>query len=539
MAKQLLFSNQARQKMLIGLEKLARTVKATLGPSGKVVVLQKSYGSPAITKDGVTVSKEVELNDPFENMGAKMVNEVAKKTSDVAGDGTTTAVVLTEAIYREGLKNVTAGANPMALKKGIDLAVAAVVKSLEAQKKECKKREDIVAVGSVSANHDQSIGEMLADAIQKVGEDGAITIEEAKGTQTEVTFVEGLQFDKGFMSPYFITNMAKQTVEMDDPYILIFEKKISSLKELVPVLEKVAKSGRPLLLIAEDIEGEALAMLVVNKIKGVLKVAAVKAPAFGDRRKSMLEDIAIVTGGTAVTEELGLKLETVGLEHLGQAKRVILEKENTTIVDGQGGKKVIDARVAQIKSQMDATTSDYDREKLAERLAKLTGGVAIVHVSGATETAMKEKKDRVDDALHATRAAVKEGIVPGGGLAYLRAIPALDEVKAKGDQKIGVDIVRRALTAPMTQIAVNAGMDGAVIVAEAEEKKGAVGYNAATGEWVDLFKAGIIDPMMVTRSALENAASVAGLMLTTEVMVTSLEEKKGKKAGNRAAEAIV
>ncbi len=524
-AKQLQFDEAARHALLRGVEKLARAVKATLGPSGRNVILDKKFGSPTITKDGVTVAKEIELEDPYENMGAQLVREVASKTSDIAGDGTTTATVLAEAIYREGLKNVTAGANPTSLQRGITKAVAAITDELAKISKKVKDRTEIAQVATVSANWDVTIGEIIADAMDKVGKDGTITVEEAKSIETSLDVVEGMQFDKGYLSPYFVTNAEAMEVSLDSAYILIYEKKISSLKDLLPILEKVAKSGKPLLIIAEDVEGEALATLVVNKLRGTLQIAAVKAPGFGDRRKAMMEDIAVLTGGKCITEDLGIKLENITLDDLGKAKRITVDKENTTIVEGSGKQSDIQGRVAQIRRQIEETTSDYDGEKLQERLAKLAGGVAVINVGAATETEMKEKKARVEDALHATRAAVEEGIVPGGGVALIRAQKALDNLKLEGDEAIGMAIVRRAVEAPLRQLADNAGQEGALIVQEVKKRKGNEGYNVATGEYEDLVKAGVVDPTKVTRSALQNAASISGLLLTTECVVTELPEK--------------
>jgi chaperonin GroEL len=525
-AKQLQFDESARHALLRGIEKLARAVKATLGPSGRNVILDKKFGSPTITKDGVTVAKEIELEDPYENMGAQLVREVASKTSDIAGDGTTTATVLAESIYKEGLRNVTAGANPTSLQRGIMKAVEAIVEELKKISKKVSDRTEIAQVATVSANWDKTIGEIIADAMDKVGKDGTITVEEAKSIETTLEVVEGMQFDKGYLSPYFVTNAEAMEAVLDNPYILIYEKKISSLKDMLPLLEKVAKAGRPLLIISEDVEGEALATLVVNKLRGTLQVAAVKAPGFGDRRKAMLEDIAVLTGGKLISEDLGIKLENVKLEDLGRAKRVTIDKENTTIVEGEGKKADIQARVAQIRRQIEETTSDYDREKLQERLAKLAGGVAVINVGAATETEMKEKKARVEDALHATRAAVEEGIVPGGGVAFLRAQKALDNVKGlEGDEKVGVAIVRRAIEEPTRHLANNAGQEGALIVEEVKKRKGNEGYNVVTGEYEDLVKAGVVDPTKVTRSALQNAASISGLLLTTEALVTEIPEK--------------
>jgi len=526
-AKQLQFDESARHALLRGIEKLAKAVKATLGPSGRNVILDKKFGSPTITKDGVTVAKEIELEDPYENMGAQLVREVASKTSDIAGDGTTTATVLAESIYKEGLRNVTAGANPTSLQRGILKAVDAIVEELKKISKKVSDRTEIAQVATVSANWDKTIGEIIADAMDKVGKDGTITVEEAKSIETTLDVVEGMQFDKGYLSPYFVTNAEAMEAALENPYILIHEKKISSLKDMLPLLEKVAKAGRPLLIIAEDVEGEALATLVVNKLRGTLQVCAVKAPGFGDRRKAMLEDIAVLTGGRCITEDLGIKLENVKLDDLGKAKRVTIDKENTTIVEGEGKQNDIQGRVNQIRRQIEETTSDYDREKLQERLAKLAGGVAVINVGAATETEMKEKKARVEDALHATRAAVEEGIVPGGGVAFIRAQKALDNIKGlEGDEKVGVQIVRRAIEEPTRQLADNAGQEGALIVQEVKARKGNEGYDVATGEYTDLVKAGIVDPTKVTRSALQNAASISGLLLTTEAIVTELPEKE-------------
>ncbi len=529
-AKQLQFDEAARQALLRGVEKLAKAVKATLGPSGRNVILDKKFGSPTITKDGVTVAKEIELEDSYENMGAQLVREVASKTSDVAGDGTTTATVLAESIFREGLKNVTAGANPTSLQRGIQKAVDAVVAELKKISKNVSDRTEIAQVATVSANWDRTIGEIIADAMDKVGKDGTITVEEAKSIETTLEVVEGMQFDKGYLSPYFVTNAESMEAILENAYILIHEKKISSLKDLLPLLEKVAKAGRPLLIISEDVEGEALATLVVNKLRGTLQVAAVKAPGFGDRRKAMLEDIAVLTGGRLITEDLGIKLENITLDDLGRAKRVTIDKENTTIVEGEGSTADIQGRVNQIRRQIEETTSDYDREKLQERLAKLAGGVAVINVGAATETEMKEKKARDEDALHATRAAVEEGIVPGGGVAFIRTQSALDAVKLEGDEAVGLEIVRRAVESPLRQLANNAGQEGALIVQEVKKRKGNEGYNVATGEYTDLVKAGVVDPTKVTRTALQNAASISGLLLTTEALVTELPEKE-KAAG--------
>ncbi|MGO7958541.1 chaperonin GroEL [Rhizobium leguminosarum] len=526
-AKEIKFSTEAREKMLRGVDILANAVKATLGPKGRNVVIERSFGAPRITKDGVSVAKEIELEDKFENMGAQMVREVASKTSDVAGDGTTTATVLAQAIVKEGAKAVTSGMNPMDLKRGIDLAVAAIVAELKANARKISNNSEIAQVGTISANGDAEIGHFLAKAMEKVGNDGVITVEEAKTAETELEVVEGMQFDRGYLSPYFVTNADKMRVEFEDPYILIHEKKLSNLQSMLPVLEAVVQSSKPLLIIAEDVEGEALATLVVNKLRGGLKIAAVKAPGFGDRRKAMLEDIAILTAGTVISEDLGIKLESVTLDMLGRAKKVSIEKENTTIVDGSGAKTDIEGRVAQIKAQIDETTSDYDREKLQERLAKLAGGVAVIRVGGSTEVEVKEKKDRVDDALHATRAAVEEGILPGGGVALLRAVKALDNVKtANGDQRVGVDIVRRAVEAPARQIAENAGAEGSVIVGKLREKSEfSYGWNAQTGEYGDLYAQGVIDPAKVVRTALQDAASIAGLLVTTEAMIAEKPRK--------------
>jgi chaperonin GroEL len=526
-AKQLQFDENARHTLLRGIEKLAKAVKATLGPSGRNVILDKKFGSPTITKDGVTVAKEIELEDPYENMGAQLVREVASKTSDVAGDGTTTATILAESIYREGLRNVTAGANPTSLQRGIMKAVDAIVEELKKLSKKVSDRTEIAQVATVSANWDKTIGEIIADAMDKVGKDGTITVEEAKSIETTLEVVEGMQFDKGYLSPYFVTNAEDMEALLDNPYILIHEKKISSLKDMLPLLEKVAKAGRPLLIIAEDVEGEALATLVVNKLRGTLQVCAVKAPGFGDRRKAMLEDIAVLTGGKCITEDLGIKLENVKLEDLGKAKRVTIDKENTTIVEGSGKNADIQGRVAQIRRQIEETTSDYDREKLQERLAKLAGGVAVINVGAATETEMKEKKARVEDALHATRAAVEEGIIAGGGVAFLRAQKVLENIRGlDADEKVGVAIVRRAIEEPTRQLADNAGKEGALVVEEVKNRKGNEGYDVSADEYTDLVKAGIVDPTKVTRTALQNAASIAGLLLTTEALVTELPEKE-------------
>ncbi|MDX6766440.1 MAG: chaperonin GroEL [Candidatus Methylacidiphilales bacterium] len=529
-AKQIQFDETARQSLLRGIEKLARAVKATMGPAGRNVVLDKKFGSPTITKDGVTVAKEIELEERYENIGAQLVREVASKTSDIAGDGTTTATVLAEAIYKAGLKNVTAGANPTELKRGIDKAVEAITAELQKISKKVKDKEEIRQVATVSANWDTMIGEIIADALDKVGKDGTVTVEEAKSIETTLEVVEGMQFDKGYLSPYFVTNAEDQEAVLENAYLLIHEKKISSMKDLLPLLEKVAKSGKPLLIIAEEVEGEALATLVVNKLRGTLQVCAVKAPGFGDRRKAMLEDIAILTGGKCLTEDLGIKLENVGLEDLGKAKRLVVDKENTTIIEGAGKNADIQGRVGQIRRQIEETTSDYDREKLQERLAKLAGGVAVINVGAATETEMKEKKARVEDALHATRAAVEEGIVAGGGAALIRAQKVLEDLKLEGDQAIGVDIIRRAIEEPLRTLADNAGVEGSIVVSEVKKRKGNEGYNVATGEYEDLVKAGVVDPTKVTRSALQNAASISGLLLTTEAIVTEVPEKEAPAA---------
>ncbi|MCO5163792.1 MAG: chaperonin GroEL [Mesorhizobium sp.] len=531
-AKEVKFHSEAREKMLRGVDILANAVKVTLGPKGRNVVIDKSFGAPRITKDGVTVAKEIELEDKFENMGAQMVREVASKTNDLAGDGTTTATVLAQAIVKEGAKAVASGMNPMDLKRGIDKAVDAIVAELKANARKVTKNDEIAQVGTISANGDAEIGRFLAEAMQKVGNEGVITVEEAKTAETELEVVEGMQFDRGYLSPYFITNQDKMRVELDEPYVLIHEKKLSNLQAMLPVLEAVVQSGKPLLIIAEDVEGEALATLVVNKLRGGLKVAAVKAPGFGDRRKAMLEDIAILTGGTAISEDLGIKLENVTLQMLGRAKKVVIEKENTTVVDGFGRKEEIQGRIAQIKAQIEETTSDYDREKLQERLAKLAGGVAVIRVGGSTEVEVKEKKDRVDDALHATRAAVEEGILPGGGVALLRAAKALDAVAVDNtDQKYGVEIVRRAIEAPVRQIAENAGAEGSIVVGKLREKtEFGWGWNAQTNEFGDLYSQGVIDPAKVVRTALQDAASVAGLLVTTEAMVAEKPKKEAAPA---------
>ena len=535
-AKDIEFGTDARAKMLRGVEILAKTVKVTLGPKGRNVILDKSYGAPKITKDGVSVAKEVELEDKFENMGAQLVKEVAQKTADKAGDGTTTATVLAEAIIKEGCKAVAAGMNPMDLKRGIDMAVEAVIKDVKSRSKEIKTSEEIAQVGTISANGDRSIGEYLARAMEKVGNEGVITVEDAKGLETELDVVEGMQFDRGYLSPYFVTNAEKMTCEFENPYILLYEQKLSNLQPLIPVLEAVVQSGRPLIIISEDVEGEALATLVVNRLRGGLKVCAVKAPGFGDRRKAMLQDIAILTGGQVVSEDLGMKLENITLDMLGSSKRVEITKDDTTIIDGIGDKELISARAAQIRKEIEETTSDYDREKLQERLAKLSGGVAVIKVGGASEVEVKEKKDRIDDALHATRAAVKEGVVAGGGVALLYAGRVLDSLKPENqDQKVGIDIIRKATQAPIRQIVENAGMDGAVVAGKLLESKDAnYGFNAQSGEYTDMVKAGIIDPTEVVRTALQDAASVGGLLITTEAMVTELPKKEchcGEGAG--------
>jgi len=531
-AKQLLFSEQARQAILDGVETLARAVKVTLGPRGRNVVLDKKWGSPTVTKDGVTVAKEIELDDPYQNMGAQMVREVASKTSDVAGDGTTTATVLAEAIFREGIKNITAGAAPMAVKRGIDKAVEVVVDELKKLSRPVKENKEIEQVATISANSDTVIGKMIADAMDKVGKDGTITVEEARSVDTTLEVVEGMQFDKGYISPYFVTEKESMEAVLEEAYVLLYEKKLSNMKDLLPVLEKIAQRGKPLLIISEDVEGEALATLVVNKLRGTLAVCAVKAPGFGDRRKAMMEDIATITGGKVVTEDLGIKLENVKIEDLGRAKRIVVDKENTTIVEGAGKKADIQGRIAQIKKEIDDTTSDYDKEKLQERLAKLAGGVAVINVGAATETEMKEKKARVEDALHATRAAVEEGIVPGGGVAYIRSLKALEKLTGEvenPDEKVGVQIVRRALEQPLRTLCANAGIEGSLVVEQVKQYKGEdkfTGYDVDGERYVDMFKAGIIDPTKVSRTALQNAASVASLLLTTEALITEIPEKK-------------
>jgi len=536
MAKQIKFDAEARQKILAGVEKLSAAVTSTLGPSGRNVILDKKFGSPQITKDGVTVAKEIELADPFENMGAQMVKEVASKTNDVAGDGTTTATLLAEAIYREGLKNLTAGANATALKNGIDKATDAVVEAIAKLAKKVKSADEIAQVATLSANGEAEVGAIISEAMDKVGKDGTITVEEAKTLETTLDVVEGMQFDKGYLSPYFVTDPEEMECVLENPYILLFEKKIANLQELLPVLQGVAKSGRPLMIIAEDVEGEALATLVVNKLRGSFQVCAVKAPGFGDRRKAILQDIAILTGGQLISEDLGVKLENVGLDMLGRAKKVTVDKDNTTIVEGLGKGADIKARVEQIKKQIEETTSDYDREKLQERLAKLSGGVAIIKVGAATEAAMKEKKDRVDDALHATRAAVEEGIVPGGGVAYLRCQKAIDALKLEGDEAVGASIISRAIEAPLRKLVNNAGQEAALVIANVKKATGTNGYNVRTGEYADLMKCGVVDPAKVTRSALQNAASIAGLLLTTDCMVTDIPEKKECNCGGHGGQ---
>ena len=532
MAKQLQFDEAARQTLLRGVEKLARAVKATLGPSGRNVILDKKFGSPTVTKDGVSVAKEIELEDPYENMGAQLIKEVSSKTSDIAGDGTTTATVLAEAIYKEGLRNVTAGANPISLQRGILEASKAIVAQLAEISKEVSDSKEIAQVATVSANWDNEIGGIIADAMDKVGKDGTITVEEAKGIETTLDVVEGMQFDKGYLSPYFVTDPESMDCDLENAYILINEKKISNLKDLLPVLEKIAKTGKPLLIIAEDVEGEALAALVVNKLRGTLNIAAVKAPGFGDRRKAMLDDIAILTGGRCITEDLGIKLENIELDDLGEAKRVTIGKEETVIVEGAGGTESVSGRVGQIRKQIDDTTSDYDREKLQERLAKLSSGVAVINVGAATESEMKEKKARVEDALHATRAAVEEGIVPGGGTALIRATAQIGDLGLSGDEATGAGIIVSAIEAPLRQLAANAGLEGALIVEKVKNASGNEGYNVATGDYVDLIEAGVVDPTKVTRSALQNAASISGLMLTTEALITDLPEPEPADAGH-------
>jgi chaperonin GroEL len=532
MAKQILYDDDARRKMRDGVQALARAVKVTFGPAGHTVIMKKSYGGPSISKDGVTVAKEVELEDPFENMGAKLVIEVAKKTSDTAGDGTTAATILAESVFSEGLRYLSTGVNPTVLKRGIDKCVEAVVAELKSLSRKLKGREEIQQVATIAANGDRQVGEILATAMDKVGQDGVITVEESKSTETTVELVEGLRFDKGYLSPYFITNVQEMTCELESPYLLIHEAKISNLRSLLPVLELVAQSGRPLLVIAEDVSSEALAALVVNRLRGTLQCCAVKAPGFGDRRKAMLQDIAILTGGAFLSEDLGRKLETLTLADLGTCKRATVDKDNTTILEGGGKKSTLQQRIEQIRAQIEQTTSDYDKEKLQERVAKLAGGIAVVKVGAPTEAAMKERKDRVEDAMHATRAAVEEGIVPGGGVALLRCLGALESVKLKGDEQFGREIVAKALEAPVRQLGINSGLEGTVVGAEVKARKGAVGFNALTGQYEDLVKAGIVDPAKVVRLALQSAASVAGLMLTTDTLVTDLKEKKKAVAGS-------
>lgn len=526
MSKQMVYDEEGRRYILNGVSKLSRAVKVTLGPKGRNVAIDKKFGAPTITKDGVTVAKEVDLTDPYENMGARMVREVASKTSDIAGDGTTTATVLAESIYREGLKNVTAGANPMALKRGIEKTVEAVVKELKNLSKPVKENKEIAQVATISSNGDKTIGKTIADAMEKVGKDGTITVEEAKGIETTLDIVEGMQFDRGYLSPYFVTDAERMEAVLENALILIYEKKISVMKDMVPLLEAVARAGRPLMIIAEEVEGEALATLVVNHLRGVLKCCAVKAPGYGDRRKSMLEDIAVLTGGKCISEEMGVKLENIKIEDLGTAKRIVVEKENTTLIEGAGTTADIKGRIQQIRRQIEETTSDYDREKLQERLAKLAGGVAVIHVGAATETEMKEKKSRVEDALHATRAAVEEGIVPGGGVALIRCIPALDKLVLQGDENVGVQIIRRTLEEPLRQLVHNAGMEGSVIVQKIKDEKKNIGFDVENAKYTDMLEAGIIDPTKVTRVAIQNAASIAALLLTTEALITDVPEKE-------------
>jgi len=530
-AKKIVFDQEAREAIRRGVKKLSRAVKVTLGPRGRNVILEKSFGAPTITKDGVTVAKEIELEDSYENMGAQMVKEVASKTSDTAGDGTTTATLLAESIYDEGLKNVTAGANPIALQRGIGLAVKTVIEELAKMSKKIKDRKEIAQVASIASNSDSEIGNMIAEAMEKVGKDGVITVEEGKSLETTVDWVEGMQFDKGYTSPHFITDAEDMTCVLEDAFVLVHEKKISAIKDLVPLLEKIAQTGKPFLVIAEDIEGEALATLVINKLRGTFSCCAVKAPGFGDRRKAMLEDIAILTGGRAIFEDLGIEMKNIQISDLGKAKKIVVEKENTTIIEGAGSSDTIKGRIAQIKREMENTTSDYDKEKLQERLAKLAGGVAQINVGASTEVEMKEKKARVEDALHATRAAVEEGVVPGGGVAFLRCLKSLDGIKAKGDEAIGVDIIRRVLEAPIKQIAENAGIDGAIVSERVKGMSGSEGFDALRGEYTDLLKAGIIDPTKVARIALENAASISGLLLTTEALISEIPEEKKDKGG--------
>ncbi|MFQ5454740.1 MAG: chaperonin GroEL [Nitrospirota bacterium] len=526
MAKQMIYSEEARASVLKGVSKLTDAVKTTLGPKGRNAVLDKKFGAPTITKDGVTVAKEIELQDPFENMGAQLVKEVASKTSDVAGDGTTTATILANAIFREGAKNVSAGANAMEIKRGIDKAVEAVIEELKRQTKPCQDKKEIAQIGTISANNDSTIGDLIAEAMDKVGKDGVITVEEAKSMTTSLDVVEGMQFDRGYLSPYFVTDTERMEVSLEDVYLLIHEKKISNMKDLLPILEQIAKMGKPFLIIAEEVEGEALATLVVNKIRGTLNCAAVKAPGFGDRRKAMLEDIAILTGGQVISEELGLKLDNVKIDDLGRARKITIDKDNTTIIEGSGKPDDIQGRVKQIKSQIEESTSDYDKEKLRERLAKIVGGVAVINVGAATETEMKEKKARVEDALHATKAAVEEGIVPGGGVALLRCIPSVEKVKAGGDQEIGVNIIKKVLEEPLRQITENAGFEGSIVVERTKGEGTVVGFDVTTANYVDMIQHGIIDPTKVTRCAIQNASSVAGLMITTEVMITDIPEEK-------------
>lgn len=533
MAKQILYSSEARNAVLRGVDQLAEAVKATLGPKGRNVVIDKKFGSPVSTKDGVTVAKEIELQEPFENMGAQLLREVASKTSDVAGDGTTTATVLAQSIFREGIKNVTAGGNPMDLKRGIDRAVETVTNQIKSLSRPTADKREIAQVGTISANNDSNIGDLIAEAMEKVGKDGVITVEEAKSMDTSLDIVEGMQFDRGYLSPYFVTNPERMEVNLEDAYLLLHEKKISNMRDLLPVLEQIAKMSKPLVIVAEDVDGEALATLVVNKLRGTLQCVAVKAPGFGDRRKEMLQDIAVLTGGNVISEDLGIKLENVTLTDLGQAKRITMDKENTTVVEGSGSSDDIEGRVRQIRTQVEETTSDYDREKLQERLAKLVGGVAVINVGAATESEMKEKKARVEDALNATRAAVEEGVVPGGGVAYIRAIPALETLEndLEGDQRVGVRIIRRALEEPLRHISANAGSEGSIVVQRVSEMGASEGYDAATDSYGDMLTSGIIDPTKVTRSALQNAASIAGLLMTTEAMVTDLPEKEGAGGG--------
>ncbi|MBU1318254.1 MAG: chaperonin GroEL [candidate division Zixibacteria bacterium] len=531
MAKMIEYEAAARDKLKKGVDKLANTVKITLGPKGRNVILDKKFGSPTVTKDGVTVAKEIELEDRFENMGAQMLREVASKTSDIAGDGTTTATVLAQAIYAEGLKNVTAGANPMAVKRGIDIAVAKAVEEIKKLSRPVSGKIEIAQIGSISANNDKQIGDLIAEAMEKVGKDGVITVEEAKTTDTTLEVVEGMQFDRGYLSPYFVTDPESMQAELEDAYVLIHDKKISSMKDLLPVLEKIAQTGKPLLIVSEDVEGEALATLVVNKLRGTLKICAVKAPGFGDRRKAMLEDVAVLTGGKVISEELGFKLENAVISDMGHAKKITIDKDTTTIVEGSGKTEDIKGRIESIRRQIEDTTSDYDREKLQERLAKLAGGVAVINVGAATETEMKEKKARVEDALHATRAAVEEGIIPGGGVAFLRVVPFLDDLGLTGDELVGVSIIRKALEAPLRFIAENAGVEGSIVLDQVRKNKGAYGYNAETDKYVDMFADGVIDPTKVARSALENAASISSLLLTTEAMITDMPEKKDGGSG--------